>query len=164
MKCSSSLLTFAALLAAAFILVTGRSLPTIVASHFAVGGDADGFMPRNAYLGLMLAVTVMLPLLMAVGLGLVRFIPARFVNLPNREYWLAPERATETFAFLQSHGRSFAALLMAFLCFVHWLVVQANALQPPHIGVSWLLAGLLLFVLAVAVWIGAFFVHFRRRP
>ncbi len=119
-------------IAAVFILLSGRSLPPVVASHFAASGRPDGFMPRTAYLGLMLFITVAVPLLLALGLSSVRFVPPRYFSLPNREYWLAPERRDETFAFIHGHGMYLSALLTAFLCFVHWLVVRANQLQPPR--------------------------------
>jgi hypothetical protein len=166
MKSPSSLplLVVVLAVAAGFIMLSGQSLPPVVTSHFAVGGNADGFMPRNAYLGLMLLITVGVPLLLALGHNLVRFVPPHLVSLPNREYWLSPERTTETFAFLRYHGIYLSALTAAFLCFIHWLVVQANEVQPPHFSPSWFVAGLVLFLLAVAVWIGVLFLHFRRSP
>lgn len=150
--------------AAAFILLSGQSLPPVVASHFTAGGNANGFMPRGAYLGLMLSITVLVPLLLALGHGVVRLVPPQFVSLPNRDYWLAPERAAETFAFLRQHGMLMSGMLAAFLCFVHWLVVRANALQPPRLSEAWFISGLVVFLLALAVWLGVFVAHFRRRP
>ena len=163
---SSSLLALIALLlaAAVFVLLSGSALPPVVASHFAASGDANGCMPRRLYLGFMLALTVGLPLLLVCAHGAVRFLPPRFINLPHREYWLAPERRAATFAFLQAQSTYLAALLAVFLCFVHWLVVRANAVQPPRLSGPLFVAGLILFLLALVVWIRAFLVHFRRRP
>jgi hypothetical protein len=151
-------------IAAAFILLSGQSLPPVVASHFAAGGHANGFMSRNAYLGLMLFITVAVPLLLALGHSVVRLVPPHRVSLPNRDYWLAPERAAETFAFLRRHGMLMSAFLAAFLCYVHWLVVRANALHPPRLSESWFIAGLVVFLLTLAVWLRVFVAHFRRRP
>jgi hypothetical protein len=151
--------------AAAFIWLSSGSLPPVVASHFVAGGAANGFMPRSAYLGLTLAVTVGLPLILALVMGSVtRLVPDRFINLPNRDYWLAPERRQETLDYLSNQGNRFAMLLCAFLCFVHWLVVRANAMQPPHFPESTLVTALPLFGVALLVWIGAFLVRFLRRP
>ena len=149
---------------AVFVLLSGSSLPPVVASHFGASGKANGFMPRRVYLGFTLALTVGLPLLLVCVHSSVRFIPPRFINLPHREYWLAPERVAATFAFLQSQSISFAAFLAVFLCFVHWLVVRANAVQPPHLSGSLFVAGLVVFLVALVVWLGAFVAHFRRRP
>lgn len=151
-------------LAAGFILQSGQSLPPVVASHFAVDGNANGFMPRNLYLNLMLFIGVGVPFLLAVGHRLVRLVPHHLVSLPNRDYWLSPERTTETFAFLYNHGIYLSALLTTFICFIHWLVVRANEVQPPHFSPSLFFTGLVLFLLAVVIWIGVIFVHFSRRP
>ena len=149
--------------AAGFILLSVQSLPPVVASHFAAGGNANGFMPRNAYLGLMLFMALGVPFLLALGHRLIRFVPPHLVNLPNRDYWLAPERTAETFAFLHNHGIYLSVLLAVFLCFIHWLVVRANQLQPPHFSPSLFVTGLVLFLVAVTVWIGLLLVHFHRR-
>lgn len=151
------------IIAAAFVFLTGNELPPTVASHFMVGGTANSFMPRSNYLGFVLALTVGLPLALALLSTLSHFLPARFINLPDREYWLAPERREQTLAFLSNQGIYLAMLLAIFLCFVHWLVVLANAQQPAHFPESTLFASLPLFLIALAVWIGRFILHFKRR-
>lgn len=161
---SWSVLVVVLVVAAGFILLSSPSLPPVVASHFAAGGDANGFMPRNVYLGLMLLMAVGIPLLLALGQHLVRRVPPHRVSLPNRDYWLSPERTAETFAFLQNHGIYFSALMAVFLCFIHWLVVRANTLQPPHFSTSLFITGLVFFLLAIAVWIGVLIAHFHRFP
>ena len=66
-----SLVGFGALLLAALVLVPFSSLlmPTTVASHFAIDGTANGFMPRNAYLLLMTGLIVGMPLAMVATVG-----------------------------------------------------------------------------------------------
>jgi hypothetical protein len=149
---------------AAFILVSGRSLPPIVASHFAASGHANGFMPRGDYLVFMLLIALGVPLLLALIPYSLRSIPLRFVNLPNREYWLAPERREETLVFLQNHGIFLSVLLVAFLCYIHWLVVRANESQPAFFSPSLFVGGFVLFLVAIAIWVGVLIVHFSRRP
>lgn len=154
---------FALLLAAVgFVLLSSASLPPVVASHFAAGGGADGFMPRGAYLVLMLVVMVGVPLLLVGVSSLVAIMPARHINLPNRAYWLSPERQDETIAFMQAHGRYFALLSLAFLCFVHWLVVVANERRPPLFPERPFLIGLFLFAVAILGWLGLLVARFRR--
>lgn len=150
------------LAAAGFVHFSSVSLPPVVASHFAAGGAANGFMPRNGYVTLMTALVVGVPLLLAGVSSLVAFMPVNRINLPNRAYWLAPERVDETMAFLQMHGRYFAVLLAAFLCFVHWLVVLANGQQPRLFPERPFMAGLILFLFATLGWIGVLIARFRR--
>ncbi len=150
--------------AAGFVWLTSLSLPDVVASHFAGNGSANGFTSRGAYIGLMLALVVGLPALLTVvshfGLG----SPKARINLPNRDYWLAPERRAGTVSYLRGHLARFSAVLVVFLCYVHWLVVRANAVRPPHLSTPWINAGLVGFVVFAIVWIRLILRRFRNRP
>jgi hypothetical protein len=121
-------------------------------------------MPRATYLRFTIALLVGLPLLITLLTNLASLLPSRFVNLPNGEYWLAPERRTDTLAYLRKHGARFGVMLAIFLCFVHWLVVQANAHIPPLFPESLFFIGMAAFLLCVVIWLGGFVVHFRRSP
>jgi len=145
-----------------FVLVSGESLPPVVASHFAVGGVANGFMPRATYLRFMVALVLCLPLLIALLASITSLLPVRFINLPNREYWLAPERQANSLAYLRNHGARFGVLLVVFLCFVHWLVVRANSLSPAQFPVSMFFPGFAAFLVGLVIWLGALVVHFRH--
>jgi serine/threonine-protein kinase len=121
-------------------------------------------MSRNAYLGFMLVGVVVIPLLIVVPQRLVRTISPRLINVPNRDYWLAPERIESTLDYLRNHAVWFAALLGAFMCFVHWEVVQANMRRPVRLVAEPFFVGIAVYVASVLVWIGAMVVHFRRIP
>lgn len=150
--------------AAAFVLITGINLPPLVASHFGIGGAVDGFMSRNAYLGFMLIGVVAIPLLIVVPQRLVRTISPRLINVPNRDYWLAPQRIESTLDYLRNHAVWFAALLVGFICFVHWEVVQANMRRPVRLVAQPFFVGIVVYAASVLVWIGAMLTHFRRPP
>jgi len=152
------------ILATAFVYFTSDSLPPVVASHFVAGGAANGFMPHAADVRFMLVLVIALPLFIALMVGLTGALPVRFVNLPNRDYWLAPERQAETLDYLRRHGCHFGILLAVFFCFVHWLVIRANALQPAHFPETLFFGGMAVFVVALIIWLGSFVGHFRRCP
>jgi hypothetical protein len=84
------------------------------------------------------------------------------LNIPNRDYWLAAERRADTIMFLTRHNMRFGACLAVFLCYVHWLVVQANLRQPPELSNSAIYAGLALFLLTIVLWTGWLLLAFRR--
>lgn len=135
-----------------FILVTSLALPDVVASHFGASGKANGFMPRVIYMWLMLAIVAFIPLvLVVVPLQAFRNPNAR-INLPNSEYWLAPERRAETIETLSRQSVRFSTLLLAFLCYAHWLVIQANKTAPPGLSSRWFFGGLAVFLVATLVW------------
>jgi len=145
-----------------FVIVTGDALPPVVASHFVAGGAANGFMPRSTYLRFMVALVICLPLLIALLASITSLLPVRFINLPNREYWLAPERQADSLSYLRKHSSRFGVLLVIFLCFVHWLVVQANSQSPAQFPESMFFPGMAAFLVGLVIWLGALVVHFRR--
>ncbi len=150
--------------AAAFVLITSNNLAPLVASHFGIGGAVDGFMSRDAYVAFMLVGVVVFPLLIVVPQRLMRTVPRRLINVPNRDYWLAPERIEATTEYLRNHAIWFAALLAVFMCFVHWEVVQANMRRPVRLLAGPFFVGIALYVVSVFVWIGTMMAHFSRRP
>ena len=158
--------TFLALLciAGGFVWFTSSDLPAVVASHFGSAGAANGYSNKGSYLALMLALVVGIPGLMASMAIWIRALPPKAINLPHKDYWLAPERSAETREALASLCRWFALALAAFLCFVHWLVVQANGVHPPQLAESAFYAGLAAFAAVNMVWIILLFRRFGRLP
>jgi multidrug efflux pump subunit AcrB len=157
---------FALLIAAAavFVWLTARSLPPMVASHFGGDGYANGFMSRGGYVRFMLALVIGFPLLLQVVIGFAFRKPDTRVNLPNREYWLAPQRREQTVAFVRSTMRQFVTMLVVFLCYTHWLVVHANASTPPRLSTPWMLGGLMTFLVLSLLWTRRLLRRFRMRP
>ena len=147
--------------AAIFIVVSGRAMPAMVASHFGADGGANRWMSSGQYLIFMLAFGVALPGLIVYGLGLALQHASGLINLPNRDYWLEPERRAETVQYLEAHFAMFGSLLAIFVCFVHGLVVVANAALPPRLPTLPMIACLVAFLLATLIWIGRLYRRFR---
>jgi len=150
------------LVLAAFVWLSSSALPEVVASHFGSNGAANGYMPRGIYIVLLLVLIVGVPLLLALLPAAVAGKGGRNLSIPNREFWLAPERRESTVAFIRVHGLWFAAAVALFMAYVHWLVVQANALRPPHLSTAGITAGLLVFFLLLVVWLAVLYARFRR--
>jgi hypothetical protein len=148
-------------LAVLFMLGTASELPPTVASHFDAAGYPSTFMPRAAYLRLVLGFGLGMPVAI-VGILTAAYSRARNLRLPNRDYWLAPEHIGETRSFLVAHGIWFGSLLVLLVSFMHWLELKANHLAPPHLSNEAFAVGMLMFLIGTAVWIGAMMVKFRR--
>jgi hypothetical protein len=147
---------------AAFIVATSGSLPERVASHFARGGQANGWMPREAYVSFILGAAVVVPFVLVALLAWLPHAFPRAVNLPNRAYWLAEERRDATLASLSAFAWTFGALLVLLIAGLHWAVVEANASRPPVLAESAVDALLAGFGLSIGVWILAWYLRFRR--
>jgi uncharacterized membrane protein len=164
MHLGKGLLLFAVFVAcaAAFVWFTSLRLPNLVASHFGGSGIADGFMPHDFYVRFMLAFVIGLPALLVLLTWLAIATPKSRINLPNKDYWLAPERRAQTVAFLRDGILWFGVMLVVFLCYAHWLVVLANEAQPVRLAELWFLGGLVVFAAAMLIWLKILFGHFRR--
>lgn len=149
--------------AVVFIFWSSRRLPDLVAAHFDSAGRTNGHMPRALYLALMLLVTAVVPLLLVVLPRRALAGSVERINVPNRAYWLAPERRAQTVAFLSRQMALFAAFVVLFLCYVQWLVVRANALAPPTLNSRALLAGLAVFLGCTFSWTLRVMRRFARR-
>lgn len=145
---------------AGFVLITGIGMPAVVASHFDASGAANGFMPRQVYIAVMLGV-VLLPALMVRVTSAALGKPGARINLPNRDHHLAPQRREQTVATLRAGLRWFGVLLLCFLGYAHWLVVLANRIQPPHLSGTWFGGGLMVFLVTTLVWLVLLMRRFR---
>jgi ABC-type Fe3+ transport system permease subunit len=142
------------------LALTAHRLPERLASHFNLAGDPDGWMSRSSHLWMMGLLAFGLSLLV-VGLfyGL-RFLPVSMINLPQREYWLAPERQRQTLHDLFRTGIWLACLEALFILGIHLLMVSANAQQPARMPFA--ICG--AFIVGVLLWVGGLLRRFRTLP
>ncbi len=139
-------------------------LPPLMASHFGAGGVPNGFMSRDAFLGFHL---VMVALMLAIFFGLpvlMRFIPVRFINLPHRDYWLAPERAAESLRYFEDRFNLFGLAVIAFLTAVQQLVYQANLTPDSRLPTIPFVALLAAFLVALIFFLIGTFRRFGKPP
>jgi uncharacterized membrane protein len=149
-----------------YLLALASSVPQLplrVASHFDVHGNPDGWMDRTLFLLLMALVGLLMPG-MALLLGvLLRWLPASQINLPHREYWLAPERRAETIAEIPRRFLWPSCWTLVFLLGIHMLVIDANQRDPSHLS-SAIWVWLAVYLVSIAIWVAALVRHFRRVP
>ncbi len=151
-----------ALLYAAFLACLtpyALDLPARMASHFDFHGEPDGWMSGGGYLAFMAAFGLTFPLFLPGLFWITRRLPDGAMNLPHREYWLAPERRDETHAYLLRHALWLACMQMLLVIALHLLVVEANRQDPPRLSNAvW---GLLFcFIAGIAAWLVTMIRHF----
>jgi uncharacterized membrane protein len=136
--------------AAVYFSAYYAQLPEVVASHFNARGVANGWQTKSAFFGFLVGVSV---LAAVVGFGIPRIItamPPELINLPNKGYWLAPERRAETMDFLDGYFAWFGCALFAVILITFDFALQAN-LHPdrrPDATPMWfVLAGFLAFAI-----------------
>jgi len=147
-----------------FLVATVGMLPDQIASHFAWGGHADAWMTREGYLTWMLAFGVVFPVLVTAMAGLLpRAWPGlTFVNLPNRDYWFAPERRADSLAYLGRHACWLGCLIVLMIAGVHTLILRAHEANPPTLPLAPFASLLIGFLVCVGVWILLLYRRFQR--
>lgn len=149
-------------LASGYVFSSSGALPALVASHFDAAGNANGYMSRDSYEVFTLVLLVALPGALVGSTYLMFRAEPGHLRLPNAEYWLAPERAQATVAFVAAHTVRLAIFLTLFIGYVHGLVVAANRAQPAHLSASAMALGLAVFLAGMVLWIGLFLHQFRQ--
>lgn len=138
-------------------------LPPQVAIHFNASGRPDTWAPREVQTIFHLATVGFMAALIECLVVVQARLPAKLVNLPHRDYWLAPERAEATRAWLVGSVLAIGCALMIFFIGLFHLVYRANLAAVPRVTpeVWWLVGGLVAVVLASLVRLLA---RFGRPP
>lgn len=147
--------------AAAFVVATSLLLmPERVGSHFRHGVARD-FMSLHAYVAMMVALLVLIPLFMEFwAYTLMRKYP-QLVNIPNSEYWLAPARRDATCTWMRGQNRLLGLGVMACLGAGHYTTLEANVASVPKVpGVLFVCAAAVLAV-GFVCWVVTVRTHFN---
>lgn len=105
-------------------------LPDRIASHFGPSGAPNGWVAKTQffimYLGLLLSA-------LFVEFWLHRTIankPEGKLRLPNKAYWLAPERRAGTLGYFQSFFAWYGCAFLFTIAFAMGLTLRANLSDP----------------------------------
>jgi uncharacterized membrane protein len=156
---------FIMLLVAGTILIaaTTNQLPAQIASHFGAGGVPNGWMSRNFYLLFMLGFAVILPIVIVLSMSVLPRWKTGGINIPNRDYWLDPTRRESTLNYLSAYACWLGSLMVLFITAIHFLLIEANATQPPRLPFQSFVTLLVLFVVALLAWMAMLALRFRSQ-
>jgi uncharacterized membrane protein len=161
MRISAILIAVLLAFAAVQIAYYYPQLPNTLASHFNGAGAPNSWQPKQ---GFFITYGFVMLLLVAVYLIVPRIIfmlPPELVNLPNKAYWLSPQRRGETHEFLVNHFAAFGAATLTLIIIVFQLAILANIpgnapSMPPLI---WVL--LVAYLAFSGLWIVRLLAKFR---
>jgi uncharacterized membrane protein len=164
---SSSRIPSAAFVLLAFIgflqaRMFAATMPPVVATHFGSSGAPNGWQTQSQFFVLevvLLGVSVLL----AFGVPrLIAALPISMLNVPNKEYWLAPGRRYETLAFFKTQFAWFGSAFLAFLLVINQLVYRANQSRPRHLDNTIFVIAMFAFLAYVGIWTVRLVVYFSR--
>jgi hypothetical protein len=144
------------------LALTAGSLPERVATHFDLSGQPNGWMDRSTHLAFMAGFGLGLPLVVVGVCFALRFAPDSSINIPHREFWLAPGRRAQTISFVFGHSLWLVCGTVAFVTGVHLLIVQANRQIPAQLPLAPILAWAGCLMVGIAIWAGLMWRPFRH--
>lgn len=143
-------------------------LPERVASHFDLAGDADGWTSPRQLVGVYAAALALTAGSFLICPLVLSGIPDSMINLPRKDWWLAPERREATLRRISDQLLGFGVGTIAFLAGMMHLVFVANLSAAEAAGEvrlgPWF--GILLgaFLVGTVAWSLALVLRFRRVP
>ena len=128
-------------------------LPDTVASHFNGKGEADGHSSKLTHSIMMISLQAgMAGMFLVIG-AICKRLPPSLVNMPNREYWLAPERKEETIRKMNGGLFGLAIGTQVFFMGLNHLISLHN-LGVPAMNWFWpVFAIYMAFVIGFCVWL-----------
>lgn len=139
-------------------------LPERIASHFAYDGTPNGWQTKDDFFMVLFVVIAtsafvafFLPLLMSI-------MPDALINLPNKQYWLAPERRAETHRFLGAQMGWFGCGPLFVLLYATWQAIKVNLPHAEHFNSQGMIEVLIGFVILAALLTVHMVRHFFALP
>lgn len=136
-------------------------LPDIMASHFDFSGAPNSWQPKAVFFGLFSFIYVFFTIMFWSLPHLILVTPPSLINVPNKDYWLAPERREITAHLIGDHLLWLGAFVIGFLILVCQLAIVAD-LPGRSAGLGsevWWLTG--IFAAITIVWTIRFVRMFR---
>jgi uncharacterized membrane protein len=128
-------------------------LPDRLASHFDSLGNANGWMIRPQFFAMYVVLIALAAALVYLPPLFIARASTSIINLPNKEYWLAPERRTDTLAFFAKQFAWFGCIFLLLEISVMQLVVESNSSPTPRFPAGPFLSLVFAFVIFTFVWI-----------
>ncbi|MDB6139968.1 MAG: hypothetical protein JWO94_3040 [Verrucomicrobiaceae bacterium] len=91
----------------------------------------------------------------------MRFIPARFVNMPHKEYWARPENFFTACRLLMHDFLWLGNLLAMWMILLNYSMAQANRVMPPQLDTSAFLFAMATFAVMLILWFITLWRRFR---
>jgi len=136
-------------------------LPEQVAHHFGASGQPDALGSKTRFL-VVYIVTVVVTAVTFLGSGLaLPKIPNSLINLPNKEYWLAPERRQQTLDYMLPRFLWFGSITMLLLLYIFHQSFQVHLGKANKLEHFWIVMGAYLTI--STVWCVAIYKKFNTK-
>jgi uncharacterized membrane protein len=132
-------------------------LPDRMASHFDGAGLPNGYQSKEMFFLMLYGILFAISALLAYAVPALISSKPEITNLPNKGYWLAPERRAATLDFLTAHFAWMGCAILAFGNVVLYLIVRFHLEHQTTLSSTSMWIALLAFLTFVLSWMVAFF-------
>ncbi len=135
--------------------------PPQMAAHFNVQGSPDRFVSKAEFFWFQIQTMLVVMVVSILPQILFLILPVKLINLPNREYWLAPERRAETVDRLSAFAAlMFGVILLAILAGFE-LSASANLRTPIIFNAQWMLVVMIISIVLIGLMLFQLRASFR---
>ena len=136
------------------------ALPDRMASHYDFAGNPNDWMSKQGLVAFYLGTSGFVLGLFALIPRLLRILPTSLINMPNKDYWLAPERKEASLAVMGVYMDVFAAGVGVLLVTVFEMTFRANEGGDGRLPFPGIVLG--AFLAFTVAWIVALTRRFRK--
>lgn len=137
-------------------------LPEKIATHFGASFKPDGYSDKAVFEILFKLLELFL-IAMFIGVNyFMKHAKDNLINLPNKEYWLAPERREKSLYILKANMSFFGALTIAYMVFNQVLIYIANLSEPVQLGDSFWI-GFVIYMFSTMGWLIRMIMLFSKK-
>jgi uncharacterized membrane protein len=137
-------------------------LPNRLASHFGPSGTPSGWLTKPQFFTLYAGLIVLAASVGFLAPLTIAKTPASKINLPYKEYWLAPERRAETLAAFERYFAWYGCIFLLLEVLTMQLVIQVNFRTAPRLPTGPILFLISAFVLFNIVSVITMFRRFSK--
>jgi len=105
-------------------------LPGLVATHFAASGRPNGWMPREHFFQYQVVFALGFAAFFFSLAFVSSILPAAWINVPHKDYWLAPARREATRQQIAGMILAAGCGALTFFLFLHQRICRANLDDP----------------------------------
>lgn len=138
-------------------------LPDTIAVHFGFSGEADRTSGREVFIYINLSVFMFIFGVFFLIDWLMPKLPESSFNLPNKKYWLAPERKEETLKMNSAILYWIGGLTNLFLFLMVYSIYESNIPKTPQLSSGFWLY-MLLYLVAIFYVVYKMYKRFNKIP
>ena len=138
-------------------------LPETIAHHYNFTGQPDAWGSKDMFIRVHLGTVLFLTAIFIAIDRLITRVPDDLINLPHKEYWLAPERRRKTLQRLSDMSLWMGNITLIFMLLLFQYKYTRDLLERAH-ELKFIWMGLLIYFVTLSVWIWHSYRTFKAIP